>query len=110
MGYVTKPGHTPRRVAVDRKKKEYEAQDISGLLQLLGITVDMMEESRAVDEKDPADSVKQVLPLSFFDDDTFEIYSPQEWIVRGQGAASAKTLRDGEWVPCIVSAYDSESK
>ena len=108
--YVTKPGHTPRRVAVERKKKEFDSQDISALLQFHGINAEMMEESRAIDELAPHDSLNQVLPLSFFDDDTYEMYSPQEWIRKGRGAVPAKTMSAGKWVQCVVKTYNAESK
>ena len=51
--YVTKPGHTPRRVAVERKKKEFDSQDISALLQFHGINAEMMEESNPPESNTP---------------------------------------------------------
>lgn len=57
------PGRVPRKVAIDRKKKEYASFDIEQLLLDEGL-----------DLNDPNNNVNW-LPLELFDDTTYDDYS-----------------------------------
>jgi len=66
------PGRVPRKVAIDRKKKEYASYDIEKLL---------LQEN--VDINNPDKNVEW-LPIELFDDTTFDDFSNEEWIVRAE--------------------------
>lgn len=74
------PGRVPRKVEIDRRKKEYKSYDIERLLHEAGIN------------KDEEPSYLNWLPLELFDDDTFDDYSPQEWIEKGKESKEDKYL------------------
>jgi dynein heavy chain len=74
--YIPIPERVPRKVEIDRKKKEYRAFDIGQLLERAGVY------------KDEEPSYLSWLHLDLFDDETFDDYSPQEWM--------DKTKVDGE--------------
>ena len=73
LPHVTQPGQTPRRVAVERQKQLFAAQDISALLVEHGVTEEMLRDEECA------------LPASLFDDTKFEMLLPREWIRRGDG-------------------------
>ena len=65
------PGQVPRRVAIDRKIKEYAQYDIEELLLNLGIDYNQQNESASW------------LPLELFDDTNFDDYSNEDWLKKG---------------------------
>jgi len=103
--YVTRPGHTPRRVAVERKRQFYASQDLTRILQDHGVTSETMVQT-GLDENVPMQDLNNILPLTLFDDETYEQYQPTEWIMLGAGNVPAKTMFAGEWVACTVKSYD----
>ena len=78
-----------------------------------GARLDANEEFLVLDNSD--------MPLEMFDNSTFEMHTPEEWIALGQGVfigeyegtpASAPAYRNGEWVwvTCVVTKYDSAAQ
>jgi len=63
------PGRVPRKVAIDRKKKEYASYDVEELLIQEG-----------VDYNSKLNEHVNWLELELFDDCTFDDYSNQYWI------------------------------
>ena len=61
------PGRVPRKVAIDRRKKEYASFSIEELLSETGI--DFAEKRK-----------ESWLPLHYFDDSLFDDYSNEGWI------------------------------
>lgn len=66
------PGRVPRKVAIDRKKKEYASYEIEKLLLL-----------ENVDINNPDKNVEW-LPIELFDDTTFDDFSNEEWMARAE--------------------------
>jgi dynein heavy chain, axonemal len=66
--YKPIPGRVPRKVEIDRKKKEYKGYDVEDLLL-----------NEGVDVNNVAEHVKW-LDLELFDDKTFDDYTPKEWL------------------------------
>ena len=113
--FVTRPGHIPRKIEIERKKRLYATQDIEALLGAKG-----------VDYSNPLvttlGNIKQGLPcmpLEAFDNVDFEIRTPAEWLERGiksdgsQGGLPAKALQlqadgSGQWGQCKVVGYSEE--
>ena len=71
--YDAKPGHTPRRVAVERKKQYYASQDLEKILKERNVTSEMIRTAaKEAEEKETIGNDGLTLPLNLFDDDTFE--------------------------------------
>jgi dynein heavy chain, axonemal len=64
------PGRVPRKVAIDRKKKEYSSYNLEELLAMEDINFN---------EKGHQSSW---LPLELFDDTNYDDFSNEEWIQR----------------------------
>lgn len=74
------PGRVPRRVEIDRKKKDYKSFNIEQLLEDAGI------------HKDEEPNYLNWLPLELFDDETFDDYAPQEWIEKAKDGTESEQL------------------
>eukprot|EP00929_Paragymnodinium_shiwhaense_P038459 TRINITY_DN20312_c0_g2_i1.p1 TRINITY_DN20312_c0_g2~~TRINITY_DN20312_c0_g2_i1.p1 ORF type:complete len:4570 (-),score=1248.97 TRINITY_DN20312_c0_g2_i1:75-13784(-) len=103
----TRPGRPPRRVRVERLRRQYEAQDVVGLLKL-----------RGVDYSDPAFEGKASLPLEPFDDSEYDCRTPTEWLQQGWRDGQfyplkARALRFdlqnlGHWYRALIYGYDTK--
>lgn len=104
------PGRPPRKVRVERLRRQYEAMDLEELLL-----------DRGVDYADPAFDKDSLLALEHFDDTEFDTHTPQEWLElatdhRGTVrplAAKALRLRSngtGTWRPAFVQGFDEEQQ
>lgn len=76
-----------------------------------------MEEKKLIASgKDIEPEKEKFFPLELFDDDEYELRTPEEWIAQGQqnGGTKARSLffvlKDSKyvWRPCIVKDYDLE--
>jgi dynein heavy chain len=115
--HVQRRGATPRRVAVERKKKLYAGQDIGALLAAQGY--DPVRHDAHVGSLDAGKgALVGRLPLSAFDDREMEIYEPEEWITRGRGGATSgaariparalqRTAGAAEWARCVVTGVEA---
>jgi dynein heavy chain len=63
------PGKAPRKVILDRRRKEFNSKSVQHELKLLGINL-----------SDKNDNAEAKLPLEAFDDDSYEIRTPHDWI------------------------------
>ena len=110
LPYKTLPGHPPRIIEIQRKKRLYASADITDLLH-----------QRGIDYCSPGDPVLQpwcTLPLSAFDNCDYDVFpDPASWMILGikdgmqLGLPAKGMLRDeegvGSWVDIRVVAYDS---
>ena len=115
--HVQRRGATPRRVAVERKKKLYAGQDIGALLAAQGY--DPVRHDAHVGSLDAGKgALVGRLPLSAFDDREMEIYEPEDWITRGRGGATSgaariparalqRTAGAAEWARCVVTGVEA---
>ncbi|WIA31960.1 hypothetical protein OEZ86_002815 [Tetradesmus obliquus] len=102
--FVTKPGDTPRKVQIQRKRRLYACQSIAELVAQEGL--DLQQLSSRQDEQWDA--------LEVFDDTTFESRNHEQWVpqIPGIPKAQAKVAvhsQDGSisWVDSLVLEYDS---
>lgn len=72
------PGRVPRKVAIDRKKKEFASYDLEKLLIEFGVDYNNLHIN------------SQWLPLELFDDTTFDDFSNDDWLIK---AKSEKEFR-----------------
>ncbi|WIA11828.1 hypothetical protein OEZ85_011917 [Tetradesmus obliquus] len=102
--FVTKPGDTPRKVQIQRKRRLYACQSIAELVAQEGL--DLQQLSSRQDEQWDA--------LEVFDDTTFESRNHEQWVpqIPGIPKAQAKVAvhsQDGSisWFDSLVLEYDS---
>jgi dynein heavy chain, axonemal len=110
VSYSPRPGKTPREIAVRRKRRQYQSQSVTALL-----------EERGVDYTLGNPASKQ-FDLERFDDEEYEVRSAQAWLSLGEvdgqmmglpgvgmrlGDAGAEI---GEWLPCRVAGFDAAAQ
>jgi hypothetical protein len=99
------PGDAPREVLAARKRRTFEAANLSDLLRERGLNL----QARTLDGAPVSDE----LPLTAFDDQEFEaVAGPGQWLEGAAGGGvSARALRAerGAFEPCRVSTFDAAS-
>ncbi|GLI62391.1 hypothetical protein VaNZ11_005010 [Volvox africanus] len=97
--FETRSGETPRKVLIQRKRRQFASQDVSALVEGEGIK--------------PAP--EELFPLEVFDNTNYETRTHLEWVPRRPGVppTSARALLDEgaggggpAWVPCTVVDYN----
>ncbi len=101
------PGRVPRKVAIDRKKKEYASFNLEELLA--GEEIDFNSRNTMV----------EWLPLELSDDTTFDDYSNEEWMQRrvdeegrlrsipAKGLFREANGNEWRYRPLLIEGYDS---
>lgn len=111
LSYYSAPGHLPRKVQIDRLKRLYQSMHISELLSDMNLDPDkLMPRHRPASEvvllnvphRDPA-PFPPFLPLHLFDDENYEIWTPQEWLNKGVEKDMYKPLPGRALLPNIPS-------
>lgn len=115
LPFYTPPGQLPRKVQIDRLKRLYLSMDIAEILKERSLTPDqLMPVHRPVDEviflnvpgKEPA-PFPAFLPLHYFDDEDYEVWTPEEWLNKGIENKVYKPLPGRALLPNVPStAYD----
>ena len=111
--YVTPPGFTPRKVAIERKRRLFDSLDIESLLNECGL----LEEFNLPVLSEHT-GIMSLLPLYLFDDFEFETRTYDEWLTlrykegdveHGVPARAIKHDDAGiaKWLPCEVLDYDA---
>lgn len=84
--YERMPGFPPRQVEVERKKRMHEAVNVNELIKQRQEELHSTPQFRKVlqDPSGVAKSIIDSLSLHLFDDSTYEIHKPLEWIRLGK--------------------------
>ena len=95
----------PRRIAIERKKRQYAAQSLSTLLSAHGINYSLHSP-----QHDHVSGLPSYLLLRLFDDVEYETYTPDQWLQFGP--IEGRSLRldaagHGDYVACTVLEYSS---
>jgi dynein heavy chain len=127
LPFETKPGETPRKIEIERKKRLFSTQNIQILIE---------KEIKSIFGNREISSYAQLLSYETFDDTEFEQRTREEWLNLQNSADSKEILAEesvGDWVdktaakhiifpkipipavalcrrawlPCLVTAYDS---
>jgi hypothetical protein len=123
LAYYTPPGHLPRKVQIDRLKRLYLSMHIGDLLRERGLlpnklmpshrpadevvvlsrapTKTSMRDEAVVDED--AAPFPCFLPLDYFDNVDYEIWTPQEWLNKGVDQRLYKPLPGRALLPNVDS-------
>ncbi|CAM9345937.1 unnamed protein product, partial [Choristocarpus tenellus] len=107
--FDTRPGEIPRRILIERKKRLFSQQKIENLLMERGIdhTKPLKSALAYLNESIPP------IPVEVFDNDDFEVRSPDNWLRLGQDSQGqmaglpARALYmfpsgSGQWRECKV--------
>ena len=102
--FIAIPGRTPRKVAIERKKKLFTSVSVEKLLKEEG-----------VDYNKP---IAAWLPIEPFDNDDFDVRNPEEWIAMAKGdlipalALHRSQVETGvfDWKLVLISSYDASKR
>jgi dynein heavy chain len=92
--YDPVPGRVPRKVAIDRKKKEYASFNIEQLL--LNKNIDFNHTKRR----------EGWLKLEYFDDNTFDDFTDEDWISRKVDEEGVKRKLSGKGLRNIEGTFE----
>ncbi|RNA15334.1 Dynein heavy chain axonemal, partial [Brachionus plicatilis] len=116
--FYTAPGSLPRKVQIDRLKRLYLSMDISELLAKKNLQPDkLMPVHRPADEvillnkigQDPA-PFPSFLPLHYFDNEDYEIWTAVEWLNKGRDNNVIKPLPGRALLPDVPSNLYNDPK
>ena len=89
VAYSPRPGKTPREIVVRRKRRQYESQSLDALLQARGLDYSCGVRPDSV----PAGGSSEAqFALERFDDDEFDVRTPDEWLALGEENGVMKGL------------------
>ncbi|XP_068171919.1 dynein axonemal heavy chain 1 [Antennarius striatus] len=85
MPYQTIPGQIPRKLAIERRRREYLLLNFEQLLADKGIDSDfLMPKCRSNDQAAmPDNPVASYLPLEMFDNEDYDCRTPEDWLLLG---------------------------
>uniref|UniRef100_A0AAZ3Q3C2 Dynein heavy chain 1, axonemal n=1 Tax=Oncorhynchus tshawytscha TaxID=74940 RepID=A0AAZ3Q3C2_ONCTS len=89
LPYHSLPGQHPRKIEIERRRREYLKLDIAQLLTEQGIDSNLlMPRHHSIEEhvttpENPLPPVSNYLPLEVFDNEEFDCRTPQDWLALG---------------------------
>lgn len=112
LPFLTSLAQTPRKIAMERKKRMYASVDIKSLIE---VKVEELREKGLVET-----GVEGLLPLHVFDDTTYDPRTVDDWLDMGNTVHNialsrlriakipipAKAFDGLEWRDCLAIAYD----
>jgi len=119
--FITRPGHVPRRIEIERKKRLFASQDLESLVKNAGIDYSLPSQSSLIS----ISKAVGLLPVEAFDDEDYEERPMHEWLGLierdGEGVVAkgvpAKALfgdhhghEQGVWTNGHVIGWDPVSK
>ncbi|GAA6221830.1 dynein heavy chain 1, axonemal-like [Lates japonicus] len=100
--YQTIPGQLPRKLAIERRRREYLKLDFEQLLAEKGIDSNLLmpRHPSSSDEHvtTPDYSVSPYLPLEIFDNEEYDCWTPEDWLALGNAEGSP----DRKPIPAIA--------
>ncbi|KAJ7998998.1 hypothetical protein DPEC_G00210820 [Dallia pectoralis] len=100
MPYHSWPGECPRKIQIERRRREYLKLDIAQLLNENGIDSNLLLPRHQSREQDmttpdnPLPPVSNYLPLEVFDNEEFDCRTPEDWLALGyeKGSTDRKPI------------------
>ncbi|TMS18883.1 Dynein heavy chain 1, axonemal [Larimichthys crocea] len=87
MPYQTTPGQIPRKLEIERRRREYGHIDIEQLLAEKGIDSTLLvprhQSSSTEHDTTPENSVSPFLPLEMLDNEDYDCRTPEDWLALG---------------------------
>ncbi|XP_065097060.1 dynein axonemal heavy chain 1 [Paramisgurnus dabryanus] len=98
LPYTGLPGQVPRKIEIERRRREYQKLDITELLARQGLDANqLMPRNQTRAETCPENMslpVSNWLPLEIFDNEEFDCRTPEEWLALGyeEGSSDRKPV------------------
>ncbi|XP_071830856.1 dynein axonemal heavy chain 1-like isoform X2 [Apostichopus japonicus] len=116
LPFFVPPGHCPRKIEIERRKRDYQSQNLESLLESMDIaTNELMPKqiqgnfqvklSSANTGNDPA-PFPPFLPLEVFTDMEFDCRTPTEWLAMGVQGGERKPIP----AKALLPAWDAPEK
>ncbi|KAM8915859.1 dynein axonemal heavy chain 1-like [Spinachia spinachia] len=89
--YQTVPGQIPRKLAIERRRREYLKLDFEQLLAEKGIDPNILiprHPSNSDEHVTTIDNVSTYLPLEIFDNEEYDCRTPEDWLALGKAEGS----------------------
>ncbi|XP_051804747.1 dynein axonemal heavy chain 1-like isoform X2 [Acanthochromis polyacanthus] len=90
--YETRPGEIPRKLAIERYRREYLKVDFEQLLAGKRIASDLLMPKHLNNSDEhgttPDDPVSAYLPLEMFDNEEYDCRTPEDWLALGNAEGS----------------------
>ncbi|XP_009304459.3 dynein axonemal heavy chain 1 [Danio rerio] len=83
LPYICPPGHVPRKIEIERRRREYQKLDISKLLSEQGINSNQLIPSNQTRTETKNQPDPNYLSLEIFDNEEFDCRTPEEWLALG---------------------------
>ncbi|XP_055077981.1 dynein axonemal heavy chain 1 [Periophthalmus magnuspinnatus] len=108
LPYETVPGKIPRKLEIERRRREYSQLKIEHLLEENGIDSNNLMPKCQESSNDCVSSVSPYLPLEIFDNVEFDCRTPEDWLSLGvtEGSSDRKPIPAKALLPTEVS-FDS---
>ncbi|KAM9362199.1 LOW QUALITY PROTEIN: dynein axonemal heavy chain 1 [Symphorus nematophorus] len=92
MPYQTNPGQIPRKLQIERLRREYLKLDFEQLLAEKGVNTNLLRPRHHSRNDQPAatpdNPVSPYLPLEIFDNDEYDCRTPEDWLALGYAERS----------------------
>ncbi|XP_066555780.1 dynein axonemal heavy chain 1 [Amia ocellicauda] len=83
LPYQVAPGQCPRRVEIERRRRQYRGLDLGELLAELGVDSNQLMPRHPKAGENPGRTTTSFLPLEVFDDEEFDCRTPGDWLSLG---------------------------
>ncbi|XP_030840434.1 dynein heavy chain 1, axonemal isoform X1 [Strongylocentrotus purpuratus] len=119
LPYFVPPGRCPRKIEIERRKRDYQSQDLEQLLEQVGAeTSELMPKQiqgnlavklNGAGGSNPA-PFPPFLPLDIFTDMEFDCRTPEEWLHLGQENGCRKPIPGRALLPAWDSPEELDPK
>ncbi|XP_022600673.1 LOW QUALITY PROTEIN: dynein heavy chain 1, axonemal-like [Seriola dumerili] len=116
LPYQTIPGQIPRKLAIERRRREYLKLDFEQLLAEKGIDSNLiMPRNPSSSDEDVTTSdnhVSPCLPLEIFDNEEYDCWTPEDWLALGkaEGSPDQKPIPAKALLPTDNSTSSEDTK
>ncbi|XP_049894014.1 dynein axonemal heavy chain 1 [Epinephelus moara] len=116
IAYQTIPGQVPRKLVIERLRREYLEIDFEQLLAEKGISSNLLmpiHQSSSDENVTTTDNaVSPYLPLEIFDNEEYECRTPEDWLALGnaEGSPDRKPIPAKALLPTDNKTFSEDSK
>lgn len=109
--YKTRPGSIPRKLAIERCRREYLHLHVEELLAEKGIDSDLLLPRPLKNNTIPDGPISLFLPLELFDNEEYDCRTPEDWLALGnaEGSPDRKPIPGKALLPTDDEIANDES-
>eukprot|EP01064_Diplonema_japonicum_P003207 TRINITY_DN1209_c2_g1_i1.p1 TRINITY_DN1209_c2_g1~~TRINITY_DN1209_c2_g1_i1.p1 ORF type:complete len:4214 (+),score=1112.95 TRINITY_DN1209_c2_g1_i1:49-12642(+) len=98
LPFVHVRGKVPRKIEIERKRRQYESQSVEQLCSLAGLPLDAISAREG-----------PTLPLEIFDNTSFDPRTPDEWMSLAHEGVDPKAAETSFYIPAKCLQKDKQS-